>query len=118
MFKGYEDLAAFSEANLDAALKTGDAVRRGADDLRAAMVTLGKRAASGALTAAVAVRRCRGVADMIGVQSHLATSLLETTVDQTHRMARVHITTVGAAIKPLEERLAAGIVLLAQARAA
>jgi hypothetical protein len=118
MFKGFEDLAAFHEANFDAALRGSDAVGRGVDDLQAAVVSLVKGAGHTTLSAAVAVPTCLGVRDFVRLQSDLAKNLFETCVGQSLRIVEVQRQTARDALRPVEERFLAGVEVLARARAA
>ena len=115
MFKRYEELAEFHEANVEAAMRGTRAVGRGADDLRAALVALAQRSSRVTLGAAFAFPRCRSVNDLLWWQSALTKTLLELCTSQSRRMAQISTQSARAAMEPVEQRVVAGVHLLARA---
>ena len=118
MFKGFEDLAAFHEANVNAALRGSEAINRGADDVRVAVVSLVRGARDTTVSAAVAAKGCRGVGDVLTVQSDLMKGLVQTCLTHCRRIAEVQRKAVETALGSVSERVAAGVEVLARSRAA
>lgn len=118
MFKGYEDLAAFHEANVNAALRGSEAIGRGADDVRVAVVSIIREAGDSAVSAAVAAKGCQGVGDILTVHGDLARGFFETCLTQCRRIAEVQRNTVETALGSFSERVAASVEVLARSRAA
>lgn len=115
MFRGYEELAQFHEANLEAAVRGTGAVGRGVDELQAAVVSLVKGAGTTAFSAVAAVPGCQDVSDVVRLQSEAMKSLLDTCVGQGLRIVEVQRRTARAALRPVEERFLAGVEVLARA---
>ncbi|NBC33798.1 MAG: hypothetical protein GVY13_14080 [Alphaproteobacteria bacterium] len=115
MFRGYEELAQFHEANFEAVLRGTGAVGRGVDDLQVAVISLVKGAGQTAISAAAAVPGCQGVSDVVQLQSHVMKGLFDTCISRSRRMVAVQRATAREVLRPVEERFLAGVEVLARA---
>ena len=118
MFKRYEDLAAFHEANVDAILRGSEAVRRGVDDVRMAVHALMKDTKDNADSAAIAARHCRGVRDIVSLQRDLMKSLVETHLTHARKIAEVQRKTMETTLGAFSDRIVAGVEVVARSRVA
>ena len=118
MFKGYEEFAAFHEANVDAALRGTTAVGRGADDLQAAVLALTRGARNRAVSAVMAAPRCRDVHDIVQLHSVVVHGLFEMVVTEGRTIAGIYARSARGAVQPVQQRLLAGVALAARGHAA
>ena len=118
MFKRYEDLAAFHDANLDAMLRGSEAVHRGADEMRVTLLAFMKGTKQKADTAAKAARHCRGVRDVVSLQSDLVTGLVETYLTHVRKIAEAQRKAMETTLGSLSERVVAGVEVVARSRVA
>lgn len=117
MFKRYEELAEFHEANVNAALRGTGAAGRGVEACRSAWVAMLQGASKRVVSAALAAPRCQGPLDLVSLQSDVVKGVFELWMLQSQRITQIYTQSTRAAMDPLERRLIAGVSLVARARA-
>jgi phasin family protein len=107
MIKGYEEIASFGKANVEALVQSSTLALKGAEELTKVFAALGNQNVERASAAVKALAGVRSPADLIQLQSQLTREGTDSLVSDSRKIAEIVNTIVTSALEPLQARFKA-----------
>jgi phasin family protein len=110
------DLNAHSKQNLEAVIASVTAATKGAEALGAQAMTFSKSAVENQVAAAKSLASAKSVQEVVELQTAFAKTAMESYMAELGRMGEIVAASVKDSLKPLNERVTAGVERLQAAR--
>lgn len=104
MFKTYDDVIAFNQANVDAFVQSGTKVATGAEQMAKEYFAFAGKSFETALENVKAVSGCKTAAEVISLQQKLAKDNFETMVAEGTKFSEMGTVVAKSALEPLQAR--------------
>ena len=104
-FKGYEELAAFSKANMDAFVQANTILVKGFEELSKEIMTLTKASMETAATTTKAVFAAKTIKDVVALQSDFTKTSFDKFVTNSSKLSELGVKVASDAIAPVTARV-------------
>lgn len=104
-FKGYEELAAFSKANMEAFVQANTILAKGFEEISKEVMALTKASMETASTTAKAVFAAKTIKDVVDLQSDYAKSSFDKFVANSSKLSELGVKVASDAIAPVTARV-------------
>lgn len=104
MFKSFEDVVAFNQANIDAAVQTSTKLTAGIESLTKEYIANATKAFEGAVESAKTVTSAKTPTDVIALQQKLAKDNYEAAVAEATKFQELSTGLVKSAFEPMQAR--------------
>lgn len=118
MFKSYEDLAGFNQANLDAAITSTAALTRALEGYNQACSTFARSACERGMAAAKAMAQAKSPDEAVQLQGDYARTVVDQTVAQGKKLTDMSLKLANQATAPIQARMDAAMAGMGLAKAA
>jgi phasin family protein len=118
MFKSYEDLASFNQANLDAAMTSTAALTRGLESYNQACLTFVRSACERGMATVKAMVQAKSPDEAVQLQSDFARTLVGDSVAQGKKLTDMSLDVANQATAPIQVRMDAAMAGMGLAKAA
>lgn len=105
--KGYDNVATFNKATMEAVIQSANAATKGIEALNAEALAFSKQSLEDAMAAAQAAMTSRSIQELIEVQTDYAKSTFDSVVGQFTKMGDMMTALAKTAVEPMNGRAAA-----------
>jgi phasin family protein len=116
--KGYDSLAAFNKATLEAFIQSANVATKGLETINAEALAYSKQALEDSVAAAKAAMTSKSIQELIEVQSDFAKSSFDTMVGQATKFGDLFMSVAKETAEPISGRTAALVELVQSSRIA
>jgi phasin family protein len=116
--KGYDDLASFNRANLDAVVAAGTAAAKGLEAINAEVLAFAKGQLEGSMTATKALIGAKTLQELVDLQNEYAKSSFDAYMAQMARIGELTAKATQDAFEPLNSQVQAAVEKLVRPLAA
>ncbi len=116
--KGYDNVAAFNKATLEALMQSASVTTKGIEQLNAETLAFSKQSLEDAVAATKAALTSRSIQELVEVNSDFAKSAFDAYVGQVTKLSEMMVTLAKSAAEPLNGRTAALVEVIQSARVA
>lgn len=117
-FKGYEDLAVLGRDNLDALVRSNNAVAKGIEAIGKQVMAFAQSAMEENVAQARALVSVRDIQELVDLQNDFAKKRLEATIAESARLTELSTQVANEAFEPLRKRMDATVETVLKARVA
>ncbi|WP_029009836.1 phasin family protein [Azospirillum halopraeferens] len=109
LLKGYEDLTAFNKDNVEALLRSGSIVAKGAEDLGKEVVAFAQASFDKQVEAGKAALQARSVRELVDLQNDYFKASVDAFVAESTKLHEMSVQVANAAFAPLSARMNAAV---------
>lgn len=118
LFRSYDEVAGFSQGNVEAVMLSGSIVARGVEDLGKAWLDLGQHSLQRSVAIAQALAGVRTLQELIELQTDLARATLDRLLAESVRISELSAKVANEAVAPLQARVGSALSLVTRREAA
>ena len=104
-FKGYEDIAAFNKANIDAVIQANQILARGIEDFSKEVMSISKSSVESATSAAKAMFAVRSLKEMMELNAEHTKSMFDNFMSNSTKLSEMSVKVATDAMSPVTARV-------------
>jgi phasin family protein len=104
MFKTYDDVLSFNQANVDAFVQCGTQMAAGVEQIAKEAFTFAGKSFEASVENVKAVTGCKTASEVISLQQKLAKDNFETFMAETNKLSEMSSVVAKSAMEPLQSR--------------
>lgn len=116
--KGYDNVATFNKATIDAVMQSASAASKGIEAINAETLAFSKQSIEDAVSATKAALTSRSIQELVEINSDFAKSAFDSYVGQVTKLGDLFVSLAKGTVEPLNGRTAALMEIVQSSRVA